>query len=263
MSAPLINVVISDLHCGSDVGLMPEVWENDVGNEIKANPYQRWLSENFHYTWGRVLEYLDGYPFILTVNGDAIEGIHHRSTEMVSQKWEEHLDIAIRCIKPYSDLAEKIYITKGTECHTQSLEDALARELGASEARNKWLYEVNGCLVDAAHHMTTSSRAANEASAYSIQMTNARVNYQRVGHRVPSVFLRAHRHAPGVWSDCYGTWVVTGAWQLLTRFGYKAVTDSIPTPTIAVLDWSYSLPGELPIVHQFHAIPPQSEIEAH
>lgn len=263
MSNPLVNVVISDTHCGSDVGLMPPSFTTGAGNAIThgVNAHQSWLWQEFQSAWGQVQDVLNGDDFILTLNGDAIEGIHHRSTEMVSQKWEEHLGIATECLKPIAEQASDILVVKGTECHTANLEAALARELGSKHtAKDKWLYEVSGCLIDAAHHMGATSRAYLEASAYSIHMGNARQQYQRAGHRVPKVFLRGHRHVGGYFYDGYGIFAVTGAWQFLTRHGHKVVTDSIPSPTILVLDWRRVPQGGFPAITEIRSTPPQATI---
>jgi len=139
------------------------------------------------------------------------------------------------------------------------MEDVLAEKLHAEsgKARDKWLIEVHGCLVDVAHHTGVTSRAYLEASAMSINLGNARVNYSRCGQRVPQVFLRGHRHCGGYFSDGAGMYAITGAWQSLTRHGYKVVTDSLPRPTMMVLDWRGKPAGALPMVHEivFNPLP--------
>jgi hypothetical protein len=55
-------------------------------------------------------------------------------------------------------------------------------------------------------------------------------------------------------------WGVTGAWQMLTRHGYKVVTDSIPSPTALVLDWRDKKTGELPVPHEIKFTTPQPAI---
>lgn len=94
----------------------------------------------------------------------------------------------------------------------------------------------------------------------SILMGNARINCIRAGHEVPQVFLRAHRHCGGVFSDGGGMFGVTGAWQLLTRHGFKVVPDSIPRPSILILDWRGKKSGELPTPHHIFFNPPQHHV---
>lgn len=259
----LLNLIVSDTHCGSDVGLLAPSFQTGKGNVITHgnNHHQAWLWQNWKSLLAEAYKIIGKDKFVLTINGDAIEGIHHRSTEMVSQKWEEHLQIATDILKPVADKAAKVLVVKGTECHTQNLEQALSDRLGGGVAKDKHLYRMHGCLIDAAHHMGTTSRSYLEASSYSIHMGNARLNYARAGHEIPKVFLRGHRHVGGQFNDGYGIYAVTGAWQFLTRHGHKVVTDSIPSPTILVLDWRGARKGDLPRVHELRATPPQEEIQ--
>jgi hypothetical protein len=108
--------------------------------------------------------------------------------------------------------------------------------------------------------MTTTSRAYLEASAMSILMGNARNNSIRSGHRVADIYLRGHRHCGGFYTDNAGMFGVTGGWQFLTRHGHKVVTDSIPRPSILILDFRGKKPGELPIHQSITFNPPQDEI---
>lgn len=258
-------VIVSDIHCGSDVGLAPPETKTKSGNIIGFgdNHHQAWLWDNWLAAIPQVKAIIGKSSAALLVNGDATEGVHHRNeSTLVAAAIETHTEMAVECLKPFKKLCRKVFVTAGTECHTLNMETVLAQKLGAvdDKAKDKWLFRVNGCLVDAAHHMTTTARSYLEASAMSILMGNARVNYLRAGHEVPKVFLRAHRHCGGHYSDGQGLFGVTGAWQMLTRHGYKVVTDSIPRPSVMVLDWRGKLAGELPTVHQIMFNPPPHEI---
>lgn len=259
-------VVVSDLHCGSEVALAPPEVELDSGNKVSFgnNKHQAWLWDNWKAGFSRVKEIVgaDAAKTSLLVNGDAIEGCHHRnSKEIIAQTIEKHVGMAAEVLTPLVELCAKTFVVKGTECHTQDIESYLAKLLCAEtgKARDKWHLEINGCLIDAAHHMPTSGRAYLEASAMSICMGNARVNYMRAGHPVPKVFLRGHRHCGGYYSDGAGLFAVTGAWQFLTRHGHKVVTDSIPRPSMLVLDWRGKPEGALPHVHDITFAPPTHE----
>ena len=259
-------VVVSDIHCGSEVGLAPPCTKTRAGNHVGfgENIHQEWL-------WNKWCEGIKEVQSIigkrkdaaLLVNGDATEGSHHRNeSELIAADITTHTEMARECLFPIARMCQKSYLTKGTECHTREMETELARLLGAEtrKAKDKWHIRINDCLVDAAHHMTTTSRAYLEASAMSILMGNARTNYVRSGHEVPKVYLRAHRHCGGFYSDGAGMFAVTGAWQFLTRHGHKVVTDSIPRPSMIVLDWRGKRPGALPATHAITFNPPQEEI---
>ena len=159
---PRLLVVVSDLHCGSTVGLMPPDSENMSGNTLGFgnNHHQRWLWECWQDAQQRVLEITNGDPFALLCNGDATEGIHHRSPEVVASLIENHCQMAATALKPWADKAAATFITKGTECHTHDIESYLASLIGAQEgkAREKWLLEIHGTIIDATHHMALASK---------------------------------------------------------------------------------------------------------
>lgn len=263
-----ILVDVSDIHCGSVYGLAAPESKTESGNVVTHgdNLHQRWLWSMWLEMCLRVTEIIGDTPkenVGLLLNGDMTEGVHHRNEhELMMALIDSHCNMAEYCLRPLVALADKVFVTKGTECHTKNIENYLAAKLGAEggTAKDKWHIRINGCLVDAAHHMTTTGRAYLEASAMSILMGNARINYLRNRHEVPQVFLRAHRHCGGYFSDGAGLFGVTGAWQMLTRHGGKVVTDSIPSPTVLVLDWRGKAHGELPQPREIKFNQPQSEI---
>jgi len=243
-------VVVSDLHCGSSVGLWPEGFIVESGNKVSLgnNVHQTWLWSCWLDAVEKAIAHFKGRPFVVIVNGDCIEGRHHGTTEIVAAKNADHSSAATECLRPLVKSAFKAYFTAGTECHVGDWEKKIAAELGGEWCGDKALIEINGTLLDVAHHMPTSARAYLEAGAMSISLGNARLNYARVGQRVPRVYLRGHRHTGGYYSDGHALFLVTPAWQLLTRYGFKVVTDSICRPGLAILDWDATPDGELPSV---------------
>lgn len=80
---PKILVVLSDLHCGSTVGLLPPGFTAQDGNEIRQNRYQEWLWECWTDATGDYFRrHVGDEPFVLLLNGDLIEGIHAKSNPM-------------------------------------------------------------------------------------------------------------------------------------------------------------------------------------
>ena len=254
-----ILVVLSDLHCGSDVGLLPPEVEMSDGQTIGhgSNKWQKWLWEKWLEMQAWVETVAEGDSFDLLINGDALEGIHHHSDEIVAAKIIEHCTIAAACLDPIVNSAGKVYAVRGTECHTRDLETYLMRHLGRGKAHDFIQFDLNGVLVDARHHMPVTSRVHLEASALSILAANNRSNAIRCGHRPARVFLRGHRHVPGYYSDGEAMVAVTGAWQGLTRHGKKVVADSIARPSCIILDARRSAFGDLPAIHQRVFNPPQ------
>jgi len=258
MSKPLLNLVCSDLHCGSDVGLLPETVHLEDGQIIGHgnNRLQKWLWQSWQKGLADMMKIIGKDPFILTMTGDLIEGVHHRSDEVVVMKMMEHLRIAEVALGDTIKKATKTYIIRGTECHVHDFETVFAKNFGLGKAHDFIQYEMNGVLIDARHHMPATGRLHLEASALSIVMANNRSNAIRAGHKPARVFLRGHRHVAGHYSDCESMILVTGAWQGLTRHGKKVVADSISRPSIALLDARKTPIGMLPAVHHIAFNPP-------
>jgi hypothetical protein len=263
---PEILVVVSDTHCGSSLGLAHPESEQSSGNIVGfgRNYHQAWLWKNWKEAKKQIKSIIGLDKAILAINGDATEGCHHHNVDVIAATIEEHTGIALKCLQELTcgmDFAD-ILVVKGTECHTRNMEDVLAEKLGArtGKAKDKWLIRIKGCLIDIAHHMTTSSRKYLEAGMMSIHLGNNRLNAADAGHEPPKVVLRAHRHCGGYYSNGAALFGVTGGWQFLTRYGKKVVTDSIPSPTVLVLDWRESKEGELPKIHEIKFTPPQDEI---
>jgi hypothetical protein len=249
-SPPVGLVVISDLHVGGTTALWPPDGKLESGNTVGHgdNAHQRWLWEVWQDTIKTIKSTFGDDPFALLLNGDLVEGAHHHNKEVCAAIEADHMEAAIQLLQPLSALAAETYIVRGTECHTKDYERVIAKTLGANYCGDKALVKVHGTLIDAAHHMPTTGRAYLEAGAMSILMGNARLNYARVGHELPKVFLRAHRHVGGFYSDGTAAVISTGAYQLLTRWAFKVVPDSICRPAFAILDWRTRPKNSLPAI---------------
>jgi hypothetical protein len=258
-----IVAIVSDLHCGSEVGLAHPESELESGNVIGFgnNVIQQWLWACWQDGCERIEKIAGKDKFALIVNGDATEGVHHGGAQIIAQKITEHVGIAVKCLTPLAKRAAKTFVVKGTECHTRDMESLLAKELGAEsgEAKDSWRIRINGTLIDARHHMPTSSRRYLEAGALSITLGNARLNCVDAGHEAPKVLARGHRHCGGWYSNGHAAIGVTGGFQMLTRHGFKVVGESIPHPSLLVLDWRGLPPGSLPREYLIKYDPPQQK----
>ena len=88
-----IVVVIGDLHCGSTVGLMPPFWQTSdnniiIQNELQVLLWQQWL-ENWHIIADLRLNNVTWPRLIIVHNGDAVEGDHHDTTQLITKRIDE------------------------------------------------------------------------------------------------------------------------------------------------------------------------------
>lgn len=260
-------LVASDLHCLSTFALLRPGFVTSEDNEIGLNKFQKWLWAQYESCLEEVDRMANGRKFALFINGDLIEGNHHRTKEILSVDEWEHARAAIYTLQPLVDRAAKIFVTEGTECHTGTLEHAIAKEIGAEKDPNTGRHaftelpvEVHGCFGLIRHHMPTTSRVYLEASQLSIQLGNSQLSHARVGHRVPKFVCGAHRHRTGAYNDGNALMCVTPAWQGLTRFGRKVVPDGKITPGFVWLDWANREHGEIPDARIIIRNPEEREI---
>jgi len=261
MAKPLqALLVVSDLHCGSTVGLCPPMCPliDDGGwilNEVQDDIWDKWTAFS---RWA--CDHLKGTRWGLVVNGDAIEGVHHGCKQIVHADPGVHARIAVEVLKPLAAKASAVYITKGTGAHVGHMsENGIGEALGAvrhpdtgQRAAHHWLIRVNGCLVSFKHHIGTSKRKSLYATQLSAELAEERLASADASKNPPSVIVRSHRHTFGCYENAGGMAITTPAWQALTSFGWKVVPSAVPEFGGVILDWrgidNGKLPGVLPWV---------------
>jgi hypothetical protein len=250
-------MLMSDLHVGSTVGLWPKDFVSNEGNPVGQNEFQKWLWECWEdmLVWAQKVIGKD--QFDLVINGDLVDGIHHKTLQVMTPDPGDQTDAVRQVLGFLSETCHKLHIIKGTEAHSRNDEIRIGRALGAtknpSTGQNAWDtldLEVNGTLMNFAHHISATARSYLEASAHSIMLGNMSHSRARAGKAVPKVMCRAHRHRHGIWDDGNQISVITGAWQGLTRYGYRVVPDAVPQPSVVILDMRQVEKGELPLVHR-------------
>jgi hypothetical protein len=258
-------VIISDIHAGSTKAILPPGFKTLEAQPIEQSSIQKWLWECWTRAHAWLEEKAGGKPYALVLNGDLTEGNHHGTKEIWSPEVGDHSLAAKEILLPVADKAAKTYVVRGTECHTASHEISVARGIGAEinpeHGQPYWdrlTMDLCGVRISVRHHFPATSRSYLEASQHSIQMGNAIVEAVRAGEKPPRILIGAHRHRPGHFSDGTNLTVITGAWQVLTRHGFKVVPDGRPSPRIYHLDWRNREDGELPEVDFINFTAPES-----
>lgn len=252
-SAPC-TVILSDLHIGSTVALWPDKFVSEEDVPVGQNRFQKLLWKQWKKVWPWISEQVGDRPFNLVLNGDLVEGIHHRSKQVMTADTHDQSKAVMMVLGPLAEQAHDVYVAKGTECHTRNDEHRISEVLGS--VRNKengqsahdhlFLKLPCGNILSVTHHIPTTQRPYLEGSQYSIQLGAVIQECARNKMPVPTIIARAHRHVPGHFCDLRGMAIITGAWQGLTRFGYKVATHAtVPCPSVALLD-SDDLENDLP-----------------
>jgi len=252
------QVLISDLHTWSTVGIWPEGFISKAGSHVGQNKYQGLLWEIWNHMWDWAFEIIGGDPYDLIINGDIVEGDHHRSKQVMTGDRDDQMIAAEMIIRPRLCYDPSLFIVQGTECHTHDDELWIGQELGAHKDpstghhafRRLELELPTGKLLAVSHHMPTTKRIWTEANALNAELQNEVAEKVRNGVRPPDMIARAHRHIHGYYSNGRQAACCTGAWQGLTRFGDKVVPHAIPAPSMIILDSSHKEEGELPTIHE-------------
>jgi len=227
-------VVVSDLHCGSTLGLYPPEMMLDDEHSYSTGTPQKALYAHWRGFWEHFVPSVTrGKPFSVVVNGDAVEGDHHNTAQIVSKNLLDHAKIAAELLRPVAAVAESIEIIRGTESHVGAsgqYEEALAIMLGVpmrggTHSRWELWAEMGKWLIHIAHHIGTTSSSAYEHSALSRELVANLVESAQWGERPADMIIRSHRHRCAFAGIPTGRGVceihVTPAWQMKTAFAQK------------------------------------------
>ena len=241
-------VVVSDLHCGCQLGLCPpDGMALDEGGRVMPSPLQRKVWAMWESFWGDwVPNATRGEPFSVVFNGDAMDGRHHNATTQMSHNLKDQVALAHRILAPVVQACEgRYWHIRGTEAHvgpSAAEEEALAKMLGAipnadgQYARWELWKRLGRHLVHFLHHIGSTGSQAYESTALMKEMVESFVETGRWGDQPPQIIVRSHRHRclelrmPTVGG--YGMAVVTPAWQLKTPFVYRIPGARLSQPQI-------------------------------
>lgn len=246
-------VVISDIHAGSTVALMPPSFTTLEGVSLEQNPMQQWLWKCWQDANSWITSTLGKDPFGLVLNGDLTEGVHHHTKQVISSDTGDHVEAAIHILRPLVAKAAKTFIIKGTECHTGNNEIVIGKALKTEKDRETDLPAWDRLTLDIAgircvfrHHIGTTVRRGLAGTQLSANLAEEQVEAVNNGEAIPRVLCCAHRHKFGAYEDDRGLCVVSPPWQMLSRFAHKVVSQARTKPGVYILDWRDREDGELP-----------------
>ena len=247
-NAKISNCIdISDTHIGCQFALCPSRVRLDGGGTYRASKFQRSILRCWNSFWDKWVPMVTrGEPYCVVLNGDGMDGRHHRTSTQISQNLTDQQNMAYEILAPVVEKAKGgFYFLRGSRAHSGEAgenEEDLAERLGAvkDEAGNHSRYElwlkIGECLAHFSHHIGVTSSAAYETSALMGEYANACVDSAKWKLSAPDVIARAHRHihteirVPT--KHAYGIVFVTSGWQLKTPFVYRTPGGRVRTPTI-------------------------------
>ena len=243
---PILVAVVSDVHAGGTTALCPDTIRLDDGGEYHASKAQRWLMECWRDYWRQIEAKRKalGAELYVVCNGDAVEGDHHRTTQIMLANpnaqaacWNAVWAIPL-ALKP-----DRLVIVRGTAAHVgnsasaeERIADGLRRdkrpiisepESGAASWWH-WRPELNGVRLDFTHHGRMGRLPRTRGSNLVLYAWDILDEHASNGHTPPHLAFRAHNHKRGdTGTACPVRIVATGAWQLGTEHVKKVAADSL------------------------------------
>jgi hypothetical protein len=240
-------VVVSDIHAGSALGLCPpEGAPLDDGGVYKPSKAQLTMWSWWEEFWGEWVPWaVEGEPYCVVFNGDALDGVHHGTTTLISANLGDQAEIAHQILEPIVAKCDgKYWHIRGTEAHvgqSAAEEERLAKRLGAVRSPEGhyarwelWKQLGDACLIHFLHHIGTTSSNAYEGTAVHKELVESFVEAARWGHQPPDFIIRSHRHRHFETKVMTGrgraSAVVTPGWQLKTPFTFKIAGARLSQP---------------------------------
>jgi len=176
-------VFVGDTHVNSTVGLCPGPIDRDDGGIYSPSKSQEWLWDEWLKFTKRIKKLRGIKRLYLIVNGDWCDVNNHSSFQLITSNPATIVEAMIDAIKPVQNLADRVYVIRGTETHVGGagyLEEMAASYIGAEKDPNNpnnhsmWLLEGTFERVNvlATHHPGTNSmrpwtqgNGANRAAA--------------------------------------------------------------------------------------------------
>jgi len=201
--AKTIILWLADLHSGSTVSLYPD--KTIILTNGPRGPSA--LQKKIYKQWAEVLERVavmrqDADRLVVVNMGDAVEGDHHHTLEVVSGYLNDHQKIHLDLMHQCKEITQydTLYYVNGTEVHAGEDEDDIAEKLKAvlyapgnatHPILKKTIYKH---LIFAAHHGPGAGKGWNRGNALRNKIKALDYDLRINNERVPEIVVYAHRH---------------------------------------------------------------------
>ena len=243
---PILVAVVSDVHAGGTTALCPDKIVLDDGGEYHASKAQRWLMQCWRDYWTQIaaLRHVHDAELYVVCNGDAVEGDHHRTSQIMSANpnaqaacWNEVWAVPL-ALKP-----DRMAIIRGTAAHVgksasaeERIADGLRRDkrpiVSDSDTGTAswwhWRPELHGVRLDFTHHGRMGRLPRTRGSNLILYAWDILDEHASNGHPPPHLCFRGHNHKRGdTGLACPVRVVATGAFQLATEYVHQKAADSL------------------------------------
>lgn len=243
MDQDAIITHICDTHSGGSTALFPNrFWQFEHNNHTPTDRQKKMFAH-----WAQCAEEVKrarkGRRLILVHNGDAIDGVHHSTLQIVTRMKNEQIDIHLDLMDyfmqkvDWNDDTDQLFYVLGTEVHTEHYENIIGHDLGAVQTQDG-LYvfdelrmEVNGKRLLFVHHGPNPGKGHLKGNA--VRNWLKRMVFEKIAegdYYLPHYVFTGHFHDP-YWeaytakfgNKYHRVECLTGAsWQWKTRYSLRA-----------------------------------------
>lgn len=230
----------------------------DDGGTYLPSLAQRWLWDCWTAGWAHVANIIererriadDDVDFGFVSNGDAVDGNHHGTTQILSPAEGAHIKTAVESFRvPLGMNPKWAWVVRGTPAHvgkSAGLEEGLAVALdregapivrcdtGETKTWSWWTLpmEIHDRLVVFDHHGRMGQRAHTRASYIRLYAFDVWAERAMRGERAPDLAVRSHHHIYEDSGPTHPTRKVTRvvqmpAFQLATEFVRRIAAESL------------------------------------
>jgi len=246
---------LSDFQSGSTTALFPDrEWEGEH-QFWKPTINQKMMHAHFLYC-ADLLRNRGNSNLIIVNSGDAIDGNHHGTHQLITRIINEQVAIHEELMQEFMERCgfslsngDRLIYVRGTEVHTGEEEAKIAADLGAEISDHVELI-INGYRLWFIHDGASSGSGPNEGNSLRNKLRDIYYTCLDDSDPIPDLVAYAHVHVPvknifmGHRKKIWG--YINPSWQMKTRFAYKVapvVKTKIGMTVVGIMDdWGIQEP---------------------
>ena len=255
-----IILPMADMHSGSPYSLFPNKQMQLVSTNHSQTPLQKIIRGQFDEVCDFVKSIRTGKRVIVINMGDAIEGLHHSTKEVITQYLVYQQKIHVELMTELSDRIggwDKLIYINGTPAHAGEAEFEIAKDLGAEyyrqsldegdEGESTWpelraMIEGTNKIMWAAHHGPAAGRELSRGVSLRNKLKEIYYRCMATGKVHPDfvVWADKHEHRHGMWEDERNGHIIHGficpSWKAKDSYVYKVAALEDPNIGALVLE---------------------------
>ena len=249
-----IVVSLSDMHSGGSTALCFNKFHDFADRNHTPTDQQANMFAHFEKCARHVSALRKKKRLIIVHDGDAVEGYHHNTSQVITPIRNEQVKMHTDLMKHFMKLVnfgkdDQLYYIKGTEVHTMQEENQIGKEMGAEMNGSLYAFDelnltVNSKNIWFAHKGPSAGKGANQGNSLHNFIRDLYLDCVAAGIAPPDVAIFGHVHTPRyrVFSRVDGGqiekmegWILP-SWQMKTRFGHSVAAMQINSIGLACFE---------------------------